>query len=1172
MEQLELRKILSSKFNFDQWQSILSLMFSKIEYFTSEVTVEAALIKSGGQIGNIRLDDGRSLAIFIFEVADNIIISRNRRGLRDIAAHYVDQSLIHGALVFYYSHNQRDYRLTYIAKQTSFSPDGELIKSETAPKRYTFLLGENEKCTTAASRLYELITKKKKGTVYLTDVTEAFSVERLNKEFFAGYKSQYKKFLDYRKNDSKDNRDYVKKLLGRLVFLQFLQKKGWMGVPSGNYNWSGGDKSYLSNLVERYDGNERLLSDVLKLLFFETLNEPRTGDIASPILGKNIKIPYLNGGLFDKDRLDLLDIDFPYIYFKDLMEFFGLYNFTIDENDPDDAEVGIDPEMLGHIFENLLEDNKDKGAFYTPKEIVQYMSRESIIQYLKSHTNENLHPSIELLVKSGKVNKDLQEKATAVEINSLLQQVKVCDPAIGSGAFPMGVLNVLFHCRQLLYGFMHDKQSFSPSIIKREIIQENIYGVDIEQGAVDIARLRFWLSLVVDENDPQPLPNLDYKIMCGNSIVARYGLDVHIDNVFEEYNKQHKNDKITLQDFKELVKRYTNTSSYQDKKAFRTKIEEIKSAFKTELDKIKISNRRKLEFKIIELESPTLFGNATKDNIETAKKLRKDLAKILKKEQEVTDNKWYSNSFEWRFEFPSLLNDDGKFVGFDVVIGNPPYIKEYTNKSAFDGYRETSPYYKGKMDLWYGFACYGLDLTKKETGLLTFIATNNWTSNAGASKMRDKICTDAQIIKMIDFGDYKIFDNAGIQTMIMMFSHSKSNNEYEFDYRHLNQQSATLNDVVGLLNKNKRVDAEYLHLQFNREGLLGKGFYFNANEKASILQIIRENCWFLTEKEIANGIHPHYDFVNKKLSLKYNLQIGEGIFGLSTHEKDLLDLNETEMSLIKPYYTTEQIHRYYSEPNNKQWLIYTGSQFKDPASMNSYPKLKAHLDRFSSVITSDNKPYGLHRAREERFFLGEKIVVQRKCADKPSFSFVDFDSYVSATFYVIKTDRVNQKYLVGLLNSKLIEFWLKNKGKMQGTNYQLDKEPLLEIPIKVASDNIQNTISVIVDYILFAKKNTSETISSVVSNDFIIDYFEKIIDGCVYELYFPEHMKEKEIDIIDDVIKRIRPIRNLATNEEKTDVIWNVFSEIKKTDNPIRNRLELFAARSPEILKLIIEG
>ena len=368
MTQTYLKERLSQKFNFNEWKELLNEIFPKVELFTKEkgLEVEKTQIKNGEQLGVIRLDDGRSLAIFCFEVNDNVIISRNRKSLRDISIKYVDQSLIHGTLAFYYSQNQDDYRLTFIAKQTSFDENGNLITTETTPKRYTFLLGANEPCTTAANRLMELANKKKNGSMSLTDVIEAFSVERLNKEFFNGYKAQYTKFLKTIA-DTKQHSDYVKKLLGRLVFLQFLQKKGWMGVPATNDKWEGGDKNYLRNLMDKYKDNNRILSDVLEPLFFKTLNEKRHGDIADSRLGDNIKIPYLNGGLFDKDRIDELDIDFEYSYFDELINFFSQYNFTIDENDPDDTEVGIDPEMLGHIFENLLEDNKDKVPFIPRK-------------------------------------------------------------------------------------------------------------------------------------------------------------------------------------------------------------------------------------------------------------------------------------------------------------------------------------------------------------------------------------------------------------------------------------------------------------------------------------------------------------------------------------------------------------------------------------------------------------------------------------------------------------------------------------------------------------------------------------------------------------------------------------------------------------------------------------
>lgn len=1119
MTSKELQNKLSTKFNFDEWKGILIEMFPKVEFFTSVNQVSHDLIKDGGQVGLIRLDDGRLLAIYTFEVNDNVLINRNRKGLREIAAKPIDQTTNHGALAFYYSKNILDYRLTFIAKQTSFNENGELIKTETAPKRYTFLLGENEPCRTAAERLFELISKKKTSSIKLADVIDAFSVERLNKEFFAGYKAQYNKFLQ-QLSDNKQNRDYVKKLLGRLVFLQFLQKKGWMGVPASRSDRNGGDKNFLSKLVNNHSNDKRLLSDVLEPLFFGILNtkidERETFFLKNKwnisLLKEFNGIPYLNGGLFDKDRIDELDIDFPYSYFKDLMEFFSMYNFTIDENDPDDSEVGIDPEMLGHIFENLLEDNKDKGAFYTPKEIVQYMCRQSIIQYLKTHEpDEQYIEPIEELINNGIIMPILQTQSIASRFMQLLKNVKVCDPAIGSGAFPMGILYVLYHAIHHLQSYAEPHGNFDSTKTKRDIIQNNIFGVDIEQGAVDIARLRFWLALVVDANEPEPLPNLDYKITCGNSQVCRYSLNTPISDVFVEYNrigkeKAKKENKtwnnFTLENYKNLVVGYTE--EHNDKNGLKAKINEIKSCFKTTLAKGDIKKRQSAEKKVYDYEAIPLFGEplAKEDPIGYSK-AKSELKKLIEKEKEILNNKKYENSFEWRFEYPQLLNVDGDFMGFDIIIANPPYIKEgRMSKTFFEPYKD-SPYYKGKMDIWYLFACNGLDLLNSN-GILCFIATNNWVTSYGASKLRDKVIKETRICNIVDFGAVMIFESASIQTMIMMFQKDRISDDYSFDYRKLTAYKATEKEAIGILSKVSN-NGECYRPIIRRVNFYGKNITFSKSDEILDKICSVKDGIFLSENELTNGIHPHFDFVNKKLSEKYGFPIGKGIFGLSMSEINALQLTESELKLIKPYYnSSDNVSRYIVRTTDLS-IIYTTSAFKNPHSMDSYPHLKAHLDQFKDVITSDNKPYGLHRARVESFFVGEKIVALRKCAGKPIFAYANGENYMSATFYIIKTNRINMKYLTGLLNSKLIEFWLKNRGKMQGANYQLDKEPLQQIPIAVPSIEVQTIIANLVDTIILLN-STDKRASNLVLNSYISSDFEKLINGCIYEIYLSEEM------------------------------------------------------------------
>ena len=468
------------------------------------------------------------------------------------------------------------------------------------------------------------------------------------------------------------------------------------------------------------------------------------------------------------------------------------------------------------------------------------------------------------------------------------------------------------------------------------------------------------------------------------------------------------------------------------------------------------------------------------------------------------------------------------------MIANPPYIKEYVNKSAFDKLKQ-SPYYQGKMDLWYFFACKGIDISRPDSGVITFIAQNNWVTSFGASKMRNKVIKETQILNLIDFGDFQIFE-AGIQTMIMLFKHNSSVEKYTFDYRKkLSNNNFKFKKVISvLLNKEKNVNAEYMNPKIERNNLKDKNLTFNNPKTEKMLNKLSSQANFhLTE--VGNSIHHHHDYINKK-HIQFNIstvaqgivfpqdivnktnnkrlnteyKVGDGVFVLSNKEKNNLSLTKKELSLLKPYYTTKELYRWSGNPKNKKWVIYTDSTFKNPKKMKEYPNIKKHLDQFQKIITSDNKPYGLHRARKESFFIGEKIISVRKCA-KPTFTYVDFDSYVSATFYVIKTSRLNLKYLTGILNSKLIAFWLKHKGKMQGSNYQIDKEPIMEIPLIKSSESKQKPLINLVDKILAITKAKDYLQSP--NKQTQVQKYEKQIDQLVYKLY---ELTPEEIKIIED--------------------------------------------------------
>ncbi len=1114
MNKEKLREILAQPFNYEDWKLIFKEIFAdKVNYFTQIHPLDAKEVKSGGQVGTIRLDDGRSLAMFVLEVTDNVQINRNRKKLRNIAIKPIDQSLIHGSWVLYYSkrHNE-NYRLTYVTKQTSFSENGELLQKETDPKRYTFLLGKNERCKTASDRLYELKTKRQEGSIYLADITEAFSVERLNKEFFKGYKEQYEKFLKYI-TDTKQHRDYVKKLLGRLVFLQFLQKKGWLGVPASNTHWEGGDKDYLANLIKRYDGNNRLLSDVLEPLFFYTLNEPREKDIADSRLGENIKIPYLNGGLFDKDQTDYLDIDFPYAYFEKLLEFFASYNFTIDENDPDDSEVGIDPEMLGHIFENLLEDNKDKGAFYTPKEIVQYMCRQSVIQYLKTHEpDEKYTEAIEQLINKGKLDQILQTKSIASRFTQLLNNVKVCDPAIGSGAFPMGILYVLYHAIHKLHPYAEPHGNFDSTQIKRNIIQNNIFGVDIEQGAVDIARLRFWLALVVDAEAPQPLPNLDYKIMQGNSLIERYA---NIDLTTLLHNQYSTTlghelafeEEITAQ--KKLQKQldaYYDTSNHVNKNSLRNEIQ----------DKI---------IELIQAKHWEKYENTKMNQI-------LDEIRALG----VHNDKF----FLWHTWFADVFTKNG---GFDIVIGNPPYGAKLSSeekklyKDLFSDVHMRTP----------ETFCYFISMafrlaSKVRNGIIAYIVPNNMFFQNENEKTRSLILFKNQLIRAINLGD-NTFENADVPTCIFIAS---SNHIGNYDVKYSDYRKYHIKDIDW--NNN------YESISIDLIKTVPTYVLGLSNLDIQIINDIKRQGITIDSiaEEMASGISTG----------------GDKIFRIP---KTFVASHNLELQPLYPVLIGAEIDKYLIK-NTNHIIIYSTKQADIPSYLNLFNYLLPYEEQLSKKreTRKGTLPWWcLHWPRYEQLFVEPKIIM-RQTSDNIRCVY-DQDGYFTLNSVLVfkkNTKDYSYKYIATILNSKLANYLYKKFTQEEGRTFaEVKPANVRKLYIPHATREEQALLSLLYDYMAYLRNPEAPQVDTSITNQFAGNFFERIIDGCVYELFFKDHMTERGINIIDYLYSLIMPVNG---NVEKA--IEESLNRLYKTNNEVRTRLELFVSRSPEYLKIIIQS
>lgn len=624
------------------------------------------------------------------------------------------------------------------------------IKGEaTSPKRYTYVFGSDDLLYRTPIERFNFL--KKKG-ISFENLKTAFSVEALSDEFFDKYREQYADFIQYITgkrfvkvgskweekvlgepnaalmqafgHNEKKIRDYVKKMMGRITFLHFLQRKGWMC----------GDLNYMQNMFEKSAYKKDYLDSVLEPLFFGILNtKPAEREALftgcgwdKSLLSEWKDIPYLNGGLFERDEEDEPESRFPAEYFKRLFQFFSEYNFTIDENDPNDAEVGVDPEMLGKIFENLLEDNKDKGAFYTPKEIVRYMCQESLIAYLETNTSvaKDKVRQFVLSPEEGVANIPENKKS---KLLAALEEVKICDPAIGSGAFPMGLLNELLHCREVLSGEHYDRAE-----IKKSIIQNNIYGVDIEKGAVDIARLRFWLSIVVDEETPSPLPNLDYKIMQGNSLVESF---MGVDLSKLTYEKEYKKDKGEI-------------SLFDDEK---NRLQKIVSQLLSSYYSCSDHERKvKLQQEISDTINKQLEAQAYNPQI-----LRELRAINL-----AENNKF----FLWHTWFSDVFSRDDK-EGFDIVIGNPPYV--VTNKRDY-------PKYKWNSDLYKMFYELGIDLLMNFSGHLCFITPKFWMLNLEDEQMRKTFSCNLEI-KQIAFCNP--FETAVTENTVVLLS--KSNNKQD---------------------------------------------------------------------------------------------------------------------------------------------------------------------------------------------------------------------------------------------------------------------------------------------------------------------------------------------------------------------------------------------------------
>lgn len=1016
---------------FEDMYDVDALDNEDLQAMAQRTGIKSAILYGLVQIGTTEI------YIYDVTVSDRVIMRRNRVGIQQLIRKIME-TYTSAFIIFHYEDSESwDWRFSFCQKDD---------KEVTEAKRYTFLLGPDQSCRTAAENFQKLINKH--GDINRDDIVQAFDVAALSDEFFGKYKAQYEKFCNYIYDNCEDEslfgyefaewdekliRDYVKKLLGRIVFLHFLQKKGWLGVPLDG-EWGDGDKQFMKHLFEASSQKQKdnYLDCVLEPLFAEALNTLRTDDIFDlKVKGfRNIRIPYLNGGLFERDMLDEPKSTFPASYFDDLFEFFYQYNFTIDENDPNDAEVGIDPEMLGRIFENLLEDNKDKGAFYTPKEIVQYMCRESLIAYLQTDVKrDSACNTIRQFVSS--YDASLLPEELKEVLDKKLKDVKICDPAIGSGAFPMGLLRELYNCRKAIEG-IDDEKAVN---IKTHIIQNNIYGVDIEKGAVDIARLRFWLALIVDEQAPHALPNLDFKIMQGNSLLEQFeGVDLSGMSLNEQEQKRTRKGKAwqayfafdeqdALANIQHAIKEYYNSDNHAQKVVLRNVINEN-----------------------------------VRNYILTLKGCTPDIRQKIK-ELPIPNDKF----FLWHIYFKEVF-DKG---GFDIVIGNPPYINvQLMSEEDKTLYKKLFSSFFKRCDIFALFIENGLSLSSSD-GILTYIIPSVIHSNLSYQKIRDMILNKHWLAEVCYTGG-KVFNAPTVDTTIIRCN------------KHGNDKIILKDAVNFSCHKVYEVDKDYFS-QF--QNVISIGERNTIYDKLFNKDFITIGSAFTVFQGIVTGNNPAFIFENEDDALAHG--VDTVLLHPLCHGRDIgrYEIKSRERRIL---YIDNSID-IEDYPNTKKWLL----DFKEQLSKRREAK--------KGVISW----YGLQWPRvKSELDIKEKILIQRtrnEALKQRIIATIDEEGVYGMEgiyFIITKDEGVSLYFLLGILNSKLMNYLFATKF----LNLAIKAEYLKHVMIPSASD--KNIITLVKEILQTKRMNSGTDTSSL----------EHEIDQLVYQLY---GLTDEEIAIVE---------------------------------------------------------
>lgn len=1053
--------------------------------------------------------DTKVLDVLVVKLKKTSSIDRARTAQRNFIARYLNGSRNYqkdAALVAFISEDENenispDWRfslvqMNYVTKFVETSNGKKKLKTEvelTPAKRFSFLVGANEDTHTAQAQFRTCLDKASKGErITIEDLVQAFDIEKVSKEFFDKYKNLFIKMRDELqrlcnvdpivKNDFITHNvnidDFAKKTLGQLVFLYFIQKKGWLGVKK-DQDWGSGDKKFLRKLFDKdpeFNANyDNFFNDILEHLFYEALASDRGQ--AAWFDRLNCRIPFLNGGLFEPVNgyeYQKTDLTIDNSIFKEIFDTFDLYNFTVKEDEPLEKEVAIDPEMLGKVFENLLPENirKGNGAFYTPREIVHYMCQESLINYLYNKVNikqvelspeqkaeqqtlfkkkkidqlkltqdvlDEIIPKedIEHFIKKGGSNysnRNVKEELpvsisqNANVLDNALAVIKVCDPAIGSGAFPVGMMNEIVRARATLSQYLNQPER-PVYELKRNAIENSIYGVDIDPGAVDIAKLRFWLSLVVDEEDIKnikPLPNLDYKIMQGNSLITSYeGID--FDEIIDEYKP---NTQLMM-------------NLWGDKtQDLKLKLKNKQSEFlKTPYATRKIELKHEIEDTILELVKEKLEIKAKEGKI--------NLQEVQEKIRNFAQNTENRTFFPWKLFFSDAF-DNG---GFDVVIGNPPYIS-FGLRGASKMTPEEKKFYVQKYSnsAEYKISYYAMFMELainllNDKGNTSYIVPDSFLLGRYFSKIRNYILTKCSI-KNIMLIKSEVFENATVgQSVVYLFSKYKNKD-----------------NIMNLYEVNNKKEIEHTTYKANHY----QQSYYDS--------IVYNRFRMLFTSEDYNLIRK-IDSANSTLEIYFRGHTG---IRSKIGQKNIISKSADTKFHKKGIISGGQVHKY-------------------------------RIDYDGDYINVN--PDILHGGGYDKDIIENEKILIRQTSDKLICSLDNNNLYHLNNVHSFSpiSNKCDIKYILAILNSKLIDFYYKKISLEEGrTMAQIDIEVVEKFPIPYIDKSKQEKFTIIVDKIY--NLTQAENYINDLKNQNSLKQYENKIDFMIYKLY---NLTMDEVKIID---------------------------------------------------------